>query len=211
MVAQAWTDWVLTRSVHPDPIRPQASHRCMRCLPSRLASAPTILTSPSRSRLWEPNHHSAPPQPQRPPVPHTVPFLPGYYVVPQQPGQPERNPAGYSRQLSNVYQLNPLLPTLRDNCRRPEYDDDHPSARSAETSLPQPGRGTMPTYRQVPPPNGQSTTRTLHTHQPGSDRGSPSVSATVRRCTSGNPPCNHLPGSAEPGDRPASAFAKRPQ
>ena len=57
------------------------------------------------------------------------------------------------------------------------------------TPLPRTGRNTMPTYRQIPPPNGQPTPRTLHTYQPESDR-TPSSS---------EPPSDVAPRGIPPG------------
>jgi hypothetical protein len=187
MVAQAWTDWVLVAPfLQPYPAAGLAQVQALLALAGRL--------SPNNPHLAVAQHTvgakspPAPPQP-RPPVPHTVPFLPGYYVVPQRPGQPSATPPVHYRQFSNGYLLNPLLPTPAE--QRPQTGSTpttiqvpaHPGI-----SLPQPGRGTMPTYRQVPPPNGQSTPRTLHTHQSGSDRDSPSTSQLPSVAPQGIPP-----------------------
>ena len=188
MVAQAWTDWVLVAPfVQPYPAAGLAQVQALLALASRLSpNNPHLAVAQQTVGAKSP---PAPPHPPRPPVPHTVPFLPGYYVVPQQPGQPSATPPVNSRQLSNVHQLNPLLPN--PSGQPPQTGGTATIIQvPAQTgaSLPQPGRGTMPTYRQVPPPNGQSTPRTLHTHQPGTDRDSPSMPQLPGVAPRGIPP-----------------------
>ena len=140
MVAQAWTDWVLLAPfAQPSPSAGLAQIYALLGLASRL--------NPDNPRLaiaqqtLGTNAPPAPPQPRRPPVPHTVPFLPGYAVVPQQPAQP------------GAIQV-PAQPG---------------------TSRPQGSRGTMPTYRQVPPPTGRPPMRTLHTYRSGVDQAAPAA------------------------------------
>ena len=140
MVAQAWTDWMLLAPLaQPSPSAGLAQIYALLGLASRL--------NPDNPRLaiaqqtLGTNAPPAPPQPRRPPVPHTVPFLPGYAVVPQQPAQP------------GAIQV-PAQPG---------------------TSRPQGSRGTMPTYRQVPPPTGRPPMRTLHTYRSGVDQAAPAA------------------------------------
>jgi hypothetical protein len=140
MVAQAWTDWMLLAPfAQHSPSAGLAQIYALLGLASRL--------NPDNPRLaiaqqtLGTNAPPAPPQPRRPPVPHTVPFLPGYAVVPQQPAQP------------GAIQV-PAQPG---------------------TSLPRGSRGTMPTYRQVPPPTGRPPMRTLHTYRSGVDQAAPAA------------------------------------
>ena len=188
MVAQAWTDWVLIAPfIQPYPAAGLAQVHALLALAGRLnPNNPHLAIARQTVGAKSP---PAPPRPQQAPVPHTVPFLPGYYVVPQQPGQRGTTPPANSQHLSNVYQLNPLLP---DPTGQPPQTGNTTTIIQVPaqpgTSLPQPGRGTMPTYRQIPPPNGQPTPRTLHTHQPGSDRGSPSAPQPSVGAPRGIPP-----------------------
>jgi len=175
MVAQAWTDWVLVAPIlQPYPSAGLAQVHALLGLASRLSpNNPYLAIAQQTVGATSP---PVPPQPPRPPVPHTVPFLPGYYVAPQQPGQLGVTSPADSRQLSSVYQLNPLLPNPSGQAPQPGSTTTIIQVPAQPgTSLPHQGRGMMPTYRQVPPPNGQPTPRTLHTHQPGSDRTSPSA------------------------------------
>lgn len=188
MVAQAWTDWVLIAPIiQPYPAAGLAQVHALLDLAGRLnPNNPHLAIAQQTVGAKSP---PAPPQPQQPPVPHTVPFLPGYYVVPPQPGRSGATPPANSRQLSNVYQLNPLLPN--PSGQPPETGSTTTIIQGPAqpgTSLPQPGRSTMPTYRQVPPPNGQPTPRTLHTYQPGGDRGSPSAPQPSGVAPRGIPP-----------------------
>jgi hypothetical protein len=172
MVAQAWTDWVLVAPImQPYPAAGLAQVHALLDLAARLnPNNPHLAIARQRVEA------TSAPAPPRPPVPHTVPFLPGYYTAPQQPGRPGATPPADSRQLSSVYQLNPLLPNPSG---QPPQPGNTTTIIQAPTQpglvLPQPGRGTMPAYRQVPPPNGQPTAQTLHTHQAGSDQGSPAA------------------------------------
>ncbi|MBI4002392.1 MAG: hypothetical protein HY348_11490, partial [Nitrospira defluvii] len=187
MVAQAWTDWVLVAPIiQPYPAAGLAQVHALLALAGRLSpNNPHLAIAQQTVGAKAP---PAPPQPQRPPVPHTVPFLPGYYVVPQQPGQPGETPPANSRQLSSIYQLNPLLPNPSG---QPPLSGSTTTIiqipAQPGTPLPHSGRGMMPTYRQVPPPNGQPTPRTLHTHQPGSDR-APSTAPQPSVAPRGIPP-----------------------
>ena len=87
MVAQAWTDWVLlTPFAQPSPSAGLAQIHALLGLASRLnPDNPHLAIAQQTVGTKAP---PAPPQPRRPPVPHTVPFLPGYAVVPQQSAQP---------------------------------------------------------------------------------------------------------------------------
>ena len=140
MVAQAWTDWMLLAPLaQPSPSAGLAQIYALLGLASRLNPDNPHLAIAQQTLGT--NAPPAPPQPRRPPVPHTVPFLPGYAVVPQQPAQP------------GAIQV-PAQPG---------------------TSRPQGSRGTMPTYRQVPPPTGRPPMRTLHTYRSGVDQAAPAA------------------------------------
>lgn len=177
MVAQAWTDWVLVAPfVQPYPQGGLAQIQVLLSLAGRLnPNNPHLAVAQQVVGAKAP---PLPPQPPRPPVPHTVPFLPGYYVVPQQPAQSgtTQPPASTnSRQLSSVYQLNPLLPNPSG---QPPVSGNSTTIIQVPAQpgipLPQSGRSTMPMYRQVPAPNSPPAPSTLHTHQPGGAEGSPS-------------------------------------
>lgn len=173
MVAQAWTDWLLIAPfAQPYPAAGLAHVQGLLGLAGRLNPDNPHLVAAQQTVTT--NTPPAPPQPKQPPVPHTVPFLPGYYVVPQSPAQPDTTPSTDSRQLSSVYQLNPLLPNPTGQPAQPGNGTTiiqvHPRPG---TGVPPVSRGTMPTYRQVPPPNGQTGQPTLHTYRAGGASGSP--------------------------------------
>ena len=153
MVAQAWTDWVLlTPFAQPSPSAGLAQIHALLGLASRLNPDNPHLAIAQQTVGT--NAPPAPPQPRRPPVPHTVPFLPGYAVVPQQPAQP------------GAIQV-PAQPGA---------------------PLPQGSRGTMPTYRQVPPPTGRPAARTLHTYRSGVDQAAPAAEQPSINAPRGTPP-----------------------
>lgn len=173
MVAQAWTDWLLIAPfAQPYPAAGLAHVQGLLGLAGRLNPDNPHLVAAQQTVTT--NTPPAPPQPKQPPVPHTVPFLPGYYVVPQSPAQPDTTPSTDSRQLSSVYQLNPLLPNPTGQPAQPGNGTTiiqvHPRPG---TGVPPVSRGTMPTYRQVPPPNGPTGQPTLHTYRAGGPSGSP--------------------------------------
>ena len=153
MVAQAWTDWVLLAPfAQPSPSSGLAQIHALLGLASRLnPDNPHLAIAQQTVGTKSP---PAPPQPQRSPVPHTVPFLPGYSLVPQKPAQP-----GATR-----------VPA-------------QPGA-----PLPPESRGTMPTYRQVPPPTGRPAARTLHTYRSGVDQAAPAAEQPSINALRGTPP-----------------------
>jgi hypothetical protein len=165
MVAQAWTDWVLVvPMMQPYPSAGLAQVQGWLGLAGLLSPGNPYLAVAQQTVGAHPP--PAPPQPRRPPIPHTVPFLPGYSVAPQLPDQSGANQDN-ARQLSNVYQLNPLLPSPpgpQSPTENTTTIDRMPAPPGS--SLSSTGRGMMPIYKQVPPPNGQSA-GTLHTHQGG--------------------------------------------
>ncbi|MCS6290550.1 MAG: hypothetical protein H8K10_16460 [Nitrospira sp.] len=153
MVAQAWTDWVLLAPfAQPTPSAGLAQIHALLGLASRLNPDNPHLAIAQQTVGT--NTPPAPPQPRRPPVPHTVPFLPGYAVVPQQPPQP------------GAIQV-PAQPGA---------------------PLPPGSHGTMPTYRQVPPPSGHPTVRTLHTYRTGVDQAAPAAKQPSINAPRGTPP-----------------------
>lgn len=109
MVAQAWTDWLLIAPfAQPYPSAGVAQVQALLGIAGQLhPTNPHLAIAQQTVGAKSP---PAPPQPRQPPVPHTVPFLPGYYVVPKESAPPGTTPPTDSKQLSSVYQLNPLLP-----------------------------------------------------------------------------------------------------
>ncbi|MBX3343072.1 MAG: hypothetical protein KF711_15890, partial [Nitrospira sp.] len=184
MVAQAWTDWVLIAPfAQPYPAAGLAQVQALLGIAGRLnPNNPHLAIAQQTVGAKSP---PAPPQPRQPPIPHTVPFLPGYYVVPSQPVQPGTPPPPDSKQLSSVYQLNPLLPNPSG---QPPQSGNSTTIIQAHprpgTSPSVPDRNMMPTYRQIPAPNSQASHPTLHTYRAG-----------------GSPPSASIPGSADGGIR----------
>ncbi|MCS6326758.1 MAG: hypothetical protein H8K06_06665 [Nitrospira sp.] len=173
IVAQAWTDWLLIAPfAQPYPAAGLAHIQALLGLAGRLNPDNPHLAF--AQQMVAANTAPAPPQPRQPPVPHTVPFLPGYYVVPQQPASPGTTPSPDSRELSSVSQLNPLLPNPSGQPPQPGNSTTiiqvHPPPG---TATPPADRGMMPTYRQVPTPNGQPSQPTLHTYRAGGATGAP--------------------------------------
>lgn len=149
MVAQAWTDWVLLAPIlQSSPSTGLAQVHALLAFASRLSPHnPHLAIAQQTVGAKSP---PAPPQPRRPPVPHTVPFLPGYAVTPQQPGQPDSAPLTSSQRQPNIYQLNPLSPTASG---QPGQTGRMPTILQAPAqpgrSLQNSSRRMMPTYRQV--------------------------------------------------------------
>ena len=201
MVAQAWTDWVLLAPfAQPYPAAGLAQVQALLGIAGRLnPNNPHLAIAQQTVGAKSP---PAPPQPRQPPIPHTVPFLPGYYVVPSQPVQPGTPPPPDSKQLSSVYQLNPLLPN--QSGQSPPSGNTttiiqvHPQPGTAPAH---PGRSMMPTYRQVPAPNSPPSQPTLHTYRAGGGLSSPSAPASPDAATrGGRPPSIHQTQPASPPD-----------
>lgn len=194
IVAQAWTDWLLIAPfAQPYPAAGLAHVQALLGIAGRLNPDNPHLAVAQQTVTAHPA--PPPPQPKQPPVPHTVPFLPGYYVVPQQPAQPGTTPSPDSRQLSSVYQLNPLLPNPSGQPPQPGNSTTiiqvHPRPGGAPSSA---GRGMMPTYRQIPAPSSQPGQPTLHTYRAG---GAPGASGgSVPQATQGGAPGLTPPGSS---------------
>lgn len=166
MVAQAWTDWaLLIPLMTPSPATGLAQVQAMLAVAAHL--------NPSNSRVAfaqeviSTKTPPAPPQPPRPPVPSNIVTVPG---TASQPGtEPSDHAQGNSRQLSSVYQLNPLLPNPTGQ---------PPTAGSSVTIIQVPAQsGTAQQrpgglldrmYQQTPGPAGRlNQPATLHTIQPG--------------------------------------------
>lgn len=187
MVAQAWTDWVLIAPfAQPYPSAGVAQVQALLGIAGRLnPNNPHLALA---QQTVGANSPPAPPQPRQPPVPHTVPFLPGYYVVPKEPAPPGTTPPTDSKQLSSVYQLNPLLPN--PSGQPPQSGNSttiiqvHPRPGVSPSV---PGRSMMPTYRQIPAPTSQPSHPTLHTYRAGG-LASPSAPASPDASTHGNRP-----------------------
>ncbi len=194
IVAQAWTDWLLIAPfAQPYPAAGLAHVQALLGIAGRLNPDNPHLAVAQQTVTAHPA--PTPPQPKQPPVPHTVPFLPGYYVVPQQPTQPGSTPPPDSRQLSSVYQLNPLLPNPSGQPPQPGNSTTiiqvHPRPGGAPSSA---GRGMMPTYRQIPAFSSQPDQPTLHTYRAG---GAPGASGgSVPQATQGGAPGLTPPGSS---------------
>lgn len=166
MVAQAWTDWVLVAPLmQPYPSAGLAQVQGWLASASRLSPHNPHLTIAQKAVATK--IPPAPPQPRRPPIPHTVPFLPGYSVTPLQADQSDANQDN-SQQLSSIDHLNPVSP----NPSAPESQAGNTTTiiqepASPESALSPMRRAMLPTYRQVPPSTDHSTTGTLLTHQGG--------------------------------------------
>jgi hypothetical protein len=160
VVAQAWTDWLLIAPfAQPDPTAGLAHVQALLGLAGRLNPDNPHLAF--AQRMMAANTAPPPPQPRQPPVPHTVPFLPGYSVVPQQPAQPgaiqapaqpgPSRPQGSRGAMPTYRQVPP--PTGRPPMRtlhtyRSGVDQAAPAAEQPSTGAP---RGTSPAIiYQVP-------------------------------------------------------------
>ncbi|MGC3975832.1 MAG: hypothetical protein QM771_15840 [Nitrospira sp.] len=200
MVAQAWTDWLLIAPfAQPYPSAGLAQVQALLGIAGRLnPTNPHLAIAQQTVGATSP---PAPPQPRQPPVPHTVPFLPGYYVVPKEPA-PDTTPPTDSKQLSSVYQLNPLLPNP---------SGQPPQSGNSTTIIqvhPRPGtapsvsdRSMMPTYRQIPAPNSQPSHPTLHTYRPGGSISStPTPASPDEGAQGGHPPVIHQTQPVSPSE-----------
>ncbi|MBA5873625.1 MAG: hypothetical protein GDA66_03610 [Nitrospira sp. CR1.2] len=106
MVAQAWTDWLLIAPyVQPSPAAGLAHVHALLGLAGRLNPDNPHLALAQQTVAA--NTTPAHPQPRQPPAPHTVPFLPGYYVVPQPPASPGTTPPPAGRGMMPSYRQVP--------------------------------------------------------------------------------------------------------
>jgi hypothetical protein len=210
LVAQAWTDWVLIAPfAQPYPSAGLAQVQALLGFAGQLnPNNPHLGIAQQTVGTRTP---PAPPQPPQPPVPHTVPFLPGYYVVPQPPAQPGTTQPTDSRQLSSIYQLNPLLPN--PSGQPPESGNTttiiqvHPRPGTSQSPS---GRSMMPTYRQIPAPNSPHDRPTLHTYRAGGGTIPPSGSQPPAATTRGTrPPVIHqMQPAPSAGPAPQSGSAQ---
>lgn len=106
IVAQAWTDWLLIAPfAQPYPAAGLAHVQALLGLAGRLNPDNPHLAFAQQTVTT--NTAPVPLQPRQPPVPHTVPFLPGYYVVPQQPAPPGTTPPPTGRGMMPTYRQVP--------------------------------------------------------------------------------------------------------
>lgn len=119
MVAQAWTDWVLMAPfAQPYPSAGATQVQALLAIAGRLnPDNPHLAIARQTLGTKSP---PAPPQPRRPPVPHTVPVLPGYSLVPQQPTSPRTLPSP---------PIGSTMPTYRQ-IPAPDSPSAHPTLRT---------------------------------------------------------------------------------
>ena len=160
MVAQAWTDWLLIAPfAQPYPAAGLAHVQGLLGLPGRLNPDNP---HPRRSATDGDNEHSSCPTSTRNsrPFPHTVlvssRILRGSAIA----GSARYHPSTDSRQLSSVYQLNPLLPNPTGQPAQPGNGITIIQVHLGRN--PPVSRGTMPTYRQVPPQRSDGPANLAH-------------------------------------------------
>jgi mannitol/fructose-specific phosphotransferase system IIA component (Ntr-type) len=119
MVAQAWTDWVLMAPfAQPYPSAGATQVQALLAIAGRLnPDNPHLAIARQTLGTKSP---PAPPQPRRPPVPHTVPVLPGYSLVPQQPTSPRTLPSPPNGSTMPTYRQIPV----------PDSPSAHPTLRT---------------------------------------------------------------------------------
>jgi hypothetical protein len=159
LVAQAWTEWVLTASLmtHPGMSTDNAQVQALLGVAGRLSpSNPHVAIA---RQVITTKAAPLPPQPPRPPQPGSAT---GMSAV------PVPDEAGASRSLSNVHQLNPLLPDAMGPS--PAVGSSVtimqvPLQAGATVTRPSVSLGKM--YQQVPSTKIDKPARsTLHTLQP---------------------------------------------
>ena len=99
--------------------------------------------------------------------------------APPAPPQPRRPPVPHTVPFLPGYAVVPQQPAQPGAIQVPAQ----PGA-----PLPQGSRGTMPTYRQVPPPTGRPAARTLHTYRSGVDQAAPGTEQPSINAPRGTPP-----------------------
>jgi hypothetical protein len=185
MVSQAWTDWVLVSpAVYPSPRVGLAQTQALLSVARGLYP-----TSPHVQVAQQVITTRQPPAPLQPPVPPapgtTQPTMPSHQIVPApgsqtvprtlneitqntpttppqignqpQPSQP--TPRTGSRTLTDIHQLNPLLPIPPFNGAPP----DSRSARALQQFMQhQPQAGQLPMTSRLPPTFNQSYPPTPH-------------------------------------------------
>ena len=190
MVSQAWTDWVLVSpAVYPYPwvglaqtqallnvargLYPTSPHVqvAQQVITTRQPPAPLqppVPSAPGTTQPTMPSHQIVPHQPGSRPAPltlneisHTTPTIPPQIGNQPQPGQP--TPQTGSRTLTDIHQLNPLLPI-------PPFNGAPPDSRSAralqqfmqhqsQTGQPPVTSRLPPTINQIHPPTPHQVPR----------------------------------------------------
>jgi len=190
MVSQAWTDWVLVSpAVYPYPwvglaqtqallnvargLYPTSPHVqvAQQVITTRQPPAPLqppVPSAPGTTQPAMPSHQIVPHQPGSRPAPltlneisHTTPTAPPQIDNQPQPGQP--TPQTGSRTLTDIHQLNPLLPI-------PPFNGAPPDSRSAralqqfmqhqsQTGQPPVTSRLPPTINQIHPPTPHQVPR----------------------------------------------------
>ena len=164
MVSQAWTDWVLVSpAVYPYSWIGLAQTQAL--LNAARGLYPTSPHIPVAQQVIITRQPPAPPQPPVPPAPgSTQPVMPSHQIVPgsrtipltlneishttptappqigNQPPTGQLTPQTGSRTLTDIHQLNPLLPTSQSNGAPPNSR----SARALEQFLQPPQAGQSP-------------------------------------------------------------------
>lgn len=148
MVAQAWTDWLLIAPyVQPSPAAGLAHVHALLGLAGRLNPDNPHLALAQQTVAA--NTTPAPPQPRQPPAPHTVPFLPGYYVVPQPPASPGTTPPPAGRGMMPTYRQVPAP----DSQSGPPTLHTYRAGGDSEASSGSPPQGSI--TRGIHPPRPQ--------------------------------------------------------
>lgn len=161
MVSQAWTDWILVAPViGPYPWVGLAQVQALLNVAGRLNPNNPHVHIVQQAIATRPV--PAPPQPPTPRA--STPMMPTHQIVPQQPAtagpvSPTLNEIHQSpppsRRLTDIRQLNPLLPP--DQRSAPpstlhSYQPDTPSAHTPRAVPPHAGRRSPPTINQIHPP-----------------------------------------------------------
>jgi hypothetical protein len=170
MVSQAWTDWVLVSpAVYPYSWVGLAQTQAL--LNAARSLYPTSPHIPVAQQVIITRQPPAPPQPPVPPAPGSMhPVMPSHQIVPgsrtipltlneishttptappqigNQPATGQLTPQTGSRTLTDIHQLNPLLPTSPSNGAPPNSR----SARALEQFLQPPQAGQSPMTSRLP-------------------------------------------------------------
>ena len=186
MVSQAWTDWVLVSPVvYPYPwVGLAQTHALLNVARTLYPTSPYVTTAQQVITTKQP---PAPPQPPSPAAPGTGPStLPSHQIVPAQgaagaprtlneithttptgpphiTNQPYGQPGAGSRTLTDIRQLNPLLPppaagqdpSARSSTRLHQFLQQNggtPPAGSPPNASPPMAHRLPPTINQIHPP-----------------------------------------------------------
>ena len=188
MVAQAWTDWVLVAPIiQPYPAAGLAQINALLGLAGRLESQQPTSRHRSTDRGSQITTSAAATSTaaRSPYRPLSARLLRGAAAT----WPTRRNPAGkFPTAFERLSAQSTSTKSFGATAATGSTTTIIQVPAQPGTPLPHSGRGAMPTYRQVPPPNGQPAPRTLHTHQPGSDRVSPSAPQPSGVAPRGIPP-----------------------